>query len=69
MTMRISYDQTSDSLYVHLADRASTDSDELANGVVLDFDINGVLVGIDMQQASQRTGRSSEAIRCVHLEN
>jgi uncharacterized protein YuzE len=67
--MRISYDQTSDSLYVHLADRASTDSDELANGVVLDCDTDGVVVGIDMQQASQRTSRNSEAIWCVHLEN
>lgn len=69
MTMRISYDQASDSLYVHLADRASADSAELANGVVLDFDINGVVVGIDMQLASQRTGCNDEVIKCVHLEN
>lgn len=52
--MKISYDKKTDSLYIHLADRASVDSDEVNDGVVLDFDANGALVGIDVQHASQR---------------
>ena len=52
--MKISDDQATDSLYIHLADRASVDSDEVQDGVVLDFDANGALVGIDLQHASQR---------------
>lgn len=52
--MKLSYDQQTDSLYIHLADRASVDSDEVADGVVLDFDENGALVGIDVQHASQK---------------
>jgi uncharacterized protein YuzE len=52
--MKISYDKETDSLYIHLADRASVDSDEVNDGVVLDFDANGALVGIDVQHASQR---------------
>ncbi|MBA4255516.1 MAG: hypothetical protein C0445_06540 [Polaromonas sp.] len=52
--MKISYDQATDSLYIHLTDRASVDSDEVQDGVVLDFDANGALVGIDLQHASQR---------------
>lgn len=52
--MDISYDQTTDSLYIHLADRASVESDEVQDGVVLDFDASGALVGIDLQHASQR---------------
>jgi uncharacterized protein YuzE len=52
--MKISYDQATDSLYIHLTDRASVDSDEVQEGVVLDFDANGALVGIDLQHASQR---------------
>jgi uncharacterized protein YuzE len=52
--MKISYDQATDSLYIHLSDRASVDSDEVQDGVVLDFDANGALVGIDLQHASQR---------------
>ena len=47
--MKISYDKATDSLYIHLADRASVDSDEVKDGVVLDFDTNGALVGIDVQ--------------------
>lgn len=56
--MKISYDKATDSLYIHLADRASVDSDEVKDGVVLDFDANGALVGIDVQHASQRADLS-----------
>lgn len=52
--MKISYDKATDSLYIHLADRPSVDSDEVNEGVVLDFDPNGALVGIDVQHASER---------------
>jgi uncharacterized protein YuzE len=52
--MKISYDQATDSLYIHLADRASVDSDEVREGIVLDYDADGALVGIDMQHASQK---------------
>ena len=57
--MRISYDKATDSLYIHLADRESLDSDEVKDGVVLDFDANGALVGIDVQHASQRADLSN----------
>ena len=53
--MKLNYDQKTDSLYIHLADRPSVDSDEVADGVVLDFDENGALVGIDVQHASHTT--------------
>ncbi len=52
--MNISYDQATDSLYIHLADRPSVESDEVKDGVVLDFDAAGALVGIDVQHASER---------------
>ncbi|MEY4977834.1 MAG: hypothetical protein RLZZ352_104 [Pseudomonadota bacterium] len=38
----------------HLADRTSVNSDEMQDGVVLDFDAHGALVGIDLQHTSQR---------------
>jgi uncharacterized protein YuzE len=50
--MRLSYDPETDSLYIHLVERPSTDSNEVADGVVLDFDDGGI-VGIDVQHASQ----------------
>lgn len=52
--MKLSYDKETDSLYIHLSNMPSVDSDEVADGVVLDFDSNGLLVGIDVQQASQK---------------
>ena len=52
--MKISYDPETDSLYIHLSDTPSIDSDEVVDGVVMDFDGNGILVGIDVQHASQR---------------
>jgi uncharacterized protein YuzE len=46
--MKLSYDKETDSLYIHLSARPSVDSDEVAEGVVLDFDSEGILVGIDV---------------------
>jgi uncharacterized protein YuzE len=43
-----------DSLYINLADRASVESDEVQDGVELDNDSKGALVGIDLQHASKR---------------
>ena len=66
--MKISYYQATDSLYIHLADSASVDADEVTTGVVLDYDINGTAVGIDVQRASQRTCLNNEALKCIYLE-
>lgn len=51
--MRFHYYPETDSLYIDLANRASTESTEVAEGVVLDFDAEGRLVGIDIDHASQ----------------
>lgn len=53
--MKIHYYPETDSLYIDLADSVSVDSQEVRPGVVLDFDANGRLVGIDLDQASQHT--------------
>ena len=52
--MRLSYDVATDSLYIHLSERPSADSDEVSDGVVLDYAEDGALVGIDLQHASAR---------------
>ena len=41
-----------DSLYIDLSERPSADSVEAASGIVLDFDADGKLVGIDIDNAS-----------------
>jgi uncharacterized protein YuzE len=47
------YYRETDSLYIDLAERPSVDSREVAEGVVLDFDEQGNLVGIDIDRASK----------------
>jgi len=51
--MRVHYDAETDSLYISLSEHVSADSREVAPGVVLDFDADGRLVGIDIDRASQ----------------
>ncbi len=51
--MRFHYDPETDSLDIDLVGRAGTDSTEAAEGVVLDFDAEERLVGIDIAHASQ----------------
>jgi uncharacterized protein YuzE len=51
--MKLDYHPDTDSLYIDLSERTSHDSREVAPGVVLDFDSDGRLVGIDIDRASQ----------------
>jgi uncharacterized protein YuzE len=66
--MKIAYDKATDSLYIHLTDSASVDSDEVTDGVVLDLDANGALVGIDERQAGQRVDVNNLAVQCDYAE-
>jgi uncharacterized protein YuzE len=51
--MKFHYYPETDSLYIGLTDKPSADSQEIAAGVILDFDSDGNLVGIDIDRASQ----------------
>ncbi|WP_013322704.1 DUF2283 domain-containing protein [Gloeothece verrucosa] len=51
--MKFNYYPETDSLYISLSDKTSTDSQEIAPDLVLDFDSEGKLVGIDIDQSSK----------------
>lgn len=51
--MKLHYDSETDSLYIDLNARPSVDSREMAEGLVIDFDADGRVVGIDIQHASE----------------
>ena len=51
--MKFHYYRDTDSLYIELSDRVGADSQEVAPGVVLDFDAEGHVVGIDIDHASK----------------
>ena len=52
--MKLTYDRETDSLYIDLVNRPSVDSCEVMEGIVLDFDAEGRLVGIDIDHASRK---------------
>jgi uncharacterized protein YuzE len=52
--MRINYYPDTDSLYIDLSSKPSADSREVSDGVVLDYDQDGNLVGIDIDEASAK---------------
>jgi len=50
--MKINYYPDTDSLYIDFSSKTSVDSREVSDGIVLDYDADGNLVGIDIDQAS-----------------
>ena len=52
--MKVNYFPDTDSLYIDLADRPSAESREISEGIVLDYDSDGALVGIDIDNASTK---------------
>lgn len=51
--MKLHYYAETDSLYIDLSARPGYDSVEVADGLVVDFDEDGKVVGIDIEQASR----------------
>lgn len=52
--MKLNYYPETDSLYIDLSERPSAESREISEGVVLDYDTDGKLVGIDIDNASNK---------------
>jgi uncharacterized protein YuzE len=52
--MKLNYYPETDSLYIDLSEKTSAESKEISEGVLLDYDAEGNLVGIDIDNASQK---------------
>ena len=52
--MKLSYYPETDSLYIDLSSRPGAESREVSEGVVLDYDADGNLTGIDIDNASRK---------------
>jgi uncharacterized protein YuzE len=52
--MKLNYHSETDSLYIDLSECESVESREISEGVVLDYDAQGNLVGIDIDNASTK---------------
>ena len=67
--MKLQYYPETDSLYIDFSDRASVDSREATPDVVLDFDADGHLVGIDIDHASQIADLSRLEAEALPINN
>ncbi len=63
--MLVRVDRESDALYIELAATPVEESEEIASGVILDYDNNGNLVGIEILDASKKGG--VDTLRNIHI--
>jgi len=61
--MQFDYDKTTDSLYIRLAPGGSVESDEISEDLIVDYNAEGHVVGLDIQHASKRFDLTS-----IHVE-
>ena len=52
--MKINYYSDTDSLYIDLSSKPSVDSEQICEGIVIDYDEEGNIVGIDIDNASKK---------------
>ena len=52
--MKLNYHPETDSLYIDLSEKTSVETREISEGVLLDYDAEGHLFGIDIDNASNK---------------
>ena len=65
--MKIEYSKEADAIYVYFKEDFVASSKEIEDGVVIDFDKKGQLIGIEVLDVSQRFSLSD--IVNVNIEN
>ena len=64
--MRLKVDQENDALYLRLDDSVIVESEEVGPGVILDYDINDNVVGVEILGLSKRV--SLQMLRSLDFE-
>ena len=57
--MRISYDEVDDEMYIRFSEAEYYSSDEVKEGVILDFDKEGKIIALELFNVSKRLPRAS----------
>lgn len=65
--MKIEYSKDADAIYVYFKEDVVASSKEIEDGIVIDFDKTGQLIGIEVLDVSQRFSLSD--IVNVNIEN
>jgi uncharacterized protein YuzE len=64
--MRLKLDKESDALYFRLDETAIVESEEVQPGVILDFDEQGQVIGVELLAVSKRV--RPETLRTLQFE-
>jgi uncharacterized protein YuzE len=67
--MVFEYRPESNMLYIKLADGTSSESEEIAPGVVLDFDTSNRVLGVEIEDASKFIDLSRLELKALPLVN
>ncbi|QCQ21559.1 DUF2283 domain-containing protein [Desulfoglaeba alkanexedens] len=67
--MILEYYPETDMLYIKLVEGVSTESEEIASGVVLDFDEHNRVIGVEIEDASKIIDLSRLELRAVPVVN
>jgi uncharacterized protein YuzE len=54
--MRLKIDKENDALYFRLDETSIVESEEVEKGIILDYDANGLVIGIEILNVSKRIG-------------
>jgi uncharacterized protein YuzE len=64
--MKLNYHPDTDSLYIDLSERPTVESRQVSEGVVLDYDSSGRLVGIDIDNAANKVELQNLILSKLH---
>jgi uncharacterized protein YuzE len=66
--MKINYYPDTDSLYIEFSEKESSESIEISEEIVLDYDSNGTLVGMDIDNAGKKINLKELILNKLPLE-
>ena len=64
--MKLNYYAETDTLYIEFSDESSVESVEISEGVVLDYDAQGRIVGIDIDNAGHKIQLQDFFLKGLH---
>ncbi|MEI6569640.1 MAG: DUF2283 domain-containing protein [Verrucomicrobiota bacterium] len=67
--MKINYYPDTDSLYIEFSEKESSESIEISEGVVLDYCAEGVLVGMDIENAKNKINLNELILNKLPLDS
>ena len=60
--MNIKFDKEADAIYLRFTDAEIAESDEDKPGIVIDYDKDGNIVGIEVLEASKKMGKPGSVV-------